>query len=94
MMRRRVTFFGEVAKAGREAFLSWLRTVGARSDGPPSWFWPSIMTASVIGMSWGGFAYAKDRGAYVVAVLTPFATFCGVTFIAWLTYRYGRFKNK
>lgn len=88
------TFFMELRTISREFVLSWLRAVGATGDGPPSWFWPSIMTGSVVSLTWFGFYYAKDRGTYVVAVLTPFAAFCGVTFVAWLTYRYGRNRNK
>ena len=87
-------FLEDAADAIRVFIISWLRAVAAKGDGPPSWFWPSFMTASVLGLAWGGFIYAKDRGAYVVAVLTPFATFCGVSFAAWLTYRYGKYRNK
>lgn len=80
-------FFREVRSAMAHLPISWVRALSADGDGPPNWFWPSAMTATVIGLVWGGFVYATERPAFVTAVLVPFCSFVGLTFAAWLTYR-------
>lgn len=67
--------------------ISWLRALSADGDGPPNWFWPSAMTGTVLFLMGGGFVYAKDRAAYVIAVIVPFCSFVALTFVAWLGYR-------
>lgn len=73
--------------------LSWVRALSADGDGPPSWFWPSAMTSTVLLLMLGGFAFANDRAGFVIAIIVPFCSFVGLTFGAWLTYRGWRFTR-
>jgi hypothetical protein len=76
------------ARAALAGFwLSWVRALSADCDGPPSWFWPSCMTGTVIALVWGGFYFAADRAAFVLAVIPVFCGFVTITFGAWLLYR-------
>lgn len=80
-------FYQEIRAAFAHLPISWVRAVSADGDGPPSWFWPSVMTGTVVGLMWGGFIFATDRAAFVIAVIVPFCSFVGLTFAAWLSYR-------
>lgn len=66
---------------------SWLLAFRADGDGPPNWLWPSVQTGTVVGAVLVGLYFAADRAAFVLAIIVPFSTFCGVTFVAWLSYR-------
>lgn len=78
--------FQEIRAALVHLPLSWLRALSADGDGPPNWFWPSCMTATVLGLVWGGFKY-PGREEYVAKILIPFCSFVSLTFVAWLGYR-------
>lgn len=80
-------FIQELRAALAHFPISWIRAFSADGDGPPSWFWPSIMTGTVVGIVWGAFVFTNDRAAFVIAVIVPFCSFVGLTFGAWLAYR-------
>lgn len=79
--------FIDARAAVTKFWLGWIRALAADGDGPPSWFWPSYMTATVLGLVWGGFVYATDRAAYTLAVIPVFCGFVTLTFGLWLAYR-------
>lgn len=80
-------FIGELRAALGHFQISWVRALAADGDGPPSWFWPSYMTAMVLALVAGGFCAAADKAAYVIAVIPVFCGFVSLTFGLWLAYR-------
>lgn len=56
-------------EAWRWLFVSYIQSFAADWDGPPSWFWPSTLLASVTLIALGGFFGVVILGAMYVRVL-------------------------
>lgn len=74
-------------EAIRWLFMSYLQAFAADGDGPPNWWWPSIMLFGVTFLEFFGLWKAPDKSAYASASLPWYGGFVLTNLTTWLTYK-------